>query len=108
MRAPYGFVERNFHLVRRYWGWEGTIEYTFMAPVPRITHMMGQTAFSRLYGLWHTAVILGVVALFFRLNLGGANLWDGLLVLLAGSLSFVGRGIVAAIMPLLFPGGAHR
>ncbi len=168
MRASYGFIERNFNLVRRYWGWEvvwlaysianalaitfigagmeaisgqkldtdylilfllagtliwhflsivfdaiseviawerweGTIEYTFMAPVPRITHMMGQTAFSLVYGLLHTAVILGVVVLFFRLDLSGANLGGGLLVLLAGSLSFIGLGIVASIMPLLFP-----
>ena len=22
MRASYGFIERNFNLVRRYWGWE--------------------------------------------------------------------------------------
>lgn len=168
MRASYGFIERNFNLVRRYWGWEvvwlaysianalaitfigagmeaisgqavdteylimfllagtliwhflsivfdaiseviawerweGTIEYTFMAPVPRITHMMGQTAFSLLYGLLHTAVILVVVALFFKLDLSGANLGGSLLVLLAGSLSFIGLGIVAAVMPLLFP-----
>ena len=83
--------------------WEGTIEYTFMAPVPRITHMLGQTAFSLVYGLLHTMVILAVVALFFKLDLGGANLGGSLLVLLAGSLSFIGLGIVASIMPLLFP-----
>ena len=26
--------------------WEGTIEYTFMAPVHRFTHRLGQTIFS--------------------------------------------------------------
>jgi ABC-2 type transport system permease protein len=168
MRASYGFIERNFNLVKRYWGWEvvwlvysianalaitfigagmeaisgqavdteylimfllvgtliwhflsivfdaiseviawerweGTIEYTFMAPVPRITHMLGQTAFSLVYGLLHTAAILAVVVLFFELDLSGANLGGSLLVLLAGSLSFIGLGIVASIMPLLFP-----
>ncbi len=168
MRASYGFIERNFNLVRRYWGWEvvwlaysianalaitfigagmeaisgqamdtsylimfllagtliwhflsivfdaiseviawerweGTIEYTFMAPVPRITHMMGQTAFSLVYGLLHTMVILAIVTLFFKLDLSGANLGGSLVVLLAGSLSFIGLGIVASIMPLLFP-----
>ncbi|MCB0205554.1 MAG: hypothetical protein KDH89_12110 [Anaerolineae bacterium] len=115
MRASYAFIERNFNLVRRYWGWEvvwlaytianalavafigvgagaitgqevdtdyfvlylvigtlvwhflsvvfdslseviawerweGTIEYTFMAPVHRMTHMAGQTMFSLTYG----------------------------------------------------------
>jgi ABC-2 type transport system permease protein len=168
VRASYGFIERNFNLVRRYWGWEvvwlaysianalsitfigagmeaisgqtvdtgylilfllagtliwhflsivfdaiseviawerweGTIEYTFMAPVPRITHMMGQTAFSLVYGLLHTTVILAIVALFFKLDLSGANMGGSLIVLLAGSLSFIGLGILASVMPLLFP-----
>ena len=40
--------------------WEGTLEYTFMAPVRRSTHMIGTTAFSFVYGLVHTAVILTV------------------------------------------------
>jgi len=83
--------------------WEGTIEYTFMAPVPRITHMLGQTAYSLFYGLLHTSLILAVVVLFFKLDLSGANLGGSLLVLLAGGLSFIGLGIVAAVMPLLFP-----
>jgi ABC-2 type transport system permease protein len=65
--------------------------------------MMGQTAFSLVYGLLHTAIILGVVTLFFRLDLSAANLGGTLLVLLAGSLSFIGLGIVASVMPLLFP-----
>jgi ABC-2 type transport system permease protein len=83
--------------------WEGTIEYTFMAPVTRFTHMVGQTLFSLGYGLLHTAVILAVVAAFFRLDLSQANLLGGALMLLAGSLSFTGLGIVASVLPLLFP-----
>jgi len=43
------------------------------------------------------------VALFFRLNLGGANLAGAVLMLLAGSVSFVGLGILAAVLPLLYP-----
>jgi len=166
-RASYAFVERNFNLVRRYWGWElvwivysivnalaityigagmekisgvkldtkylilylavgtlvwhylsvvfetvssmiswerweGTIEYTFMAPVRRFTQMLGTCLFAIVYGLAHTVVILIVVALFFRLDLGRADLLSGLLVLLAGSLSFVGLGIMASVLPLLF------
>lgn len=83
--------------------WEGTIEYTFMAPVSRVTHMVGQTAYSLVYGLLHTTLILAVVVLFFKLDLSGANLGGSLLVLLAGGLSFIGLGIVASVMPLLFP-----
>jgi len=168
VKASYAFVERNFNLVKRYWGWElvwltysvvnslaityigagmeaitgrkvdttylvlyllvgtlvwhylslifdnvsemiawerweGTIEYTFMAPVSRFTHMVGTTIFSLIYGLLHTVVILGVITLLFHLDLGRANLMGSFLVLMAGTLSFIGLGIVAAVLPLLFP-----
>jgi ABC-2 type transport system permease protein len=83
--------------------WEGTIEYTLMAPIHRMTHMAGQTFFSVTYSLLFTAVILVITALMFELNLENANLWGGALMLLAGSFSFVGIGIVASVMPLLFP-----
>lgn len=168
LRASYAFVERNFNLVKRYWGWEvvwftyslanalsityigagmdqisgtqvdtdylviylligtlvwrylsivfdaisemiawerweGTIEYTFMAPVSRLTHMLGQTVFSLVWGLFFTGVIFGVVALLFDVDLSNANLAGASLVMLAASLSFIGFGIVAAVLPLLFP-----
>lgn len=168
LRASYAFIERNWNLVKRYWGWEivwlaytianalavafigvgagaitgqevntdyfvlylvigtlvwhflsvvfdnlseviawerweGTIEYTFMAPVHRFTHMLGQTTFSLMYGLLHTGVVLVAVAIFFRIDLSQANLAGGLLVLLAGSFSFIGFGIIASVLPLLFP-----
>src|SRR6185312_27704 len=34
--------------------WEGTIEYTFMAPIRRITHLMGICLFAIVYGLART------------------------------------------------------
>jgi len=83
--------------------WEGTIEYTFMAPVSRPTHLIGTTLFAIGYGVVRTLVILGIVVGFFRLNLGGANLLGAVLMLLAGSVSFVGLGIFAAVLPLLYP-----
>ncbi|MFO7167879.1 MAG: ABC transporter permease [Chloroflexota bacterium] len=83
--------------------WEGTIEYTFMAPISRLTHLLGQAAFAVLYGVLHTAVILGIVALFFQIDLGHANLPSMLLVLLTGSMSFIGLGMLAAVLPLLSP-----
>jgi ABC-2 type transport system permease protein len=55
------------------------------------------------YGFLHTAIILGVVALFFHLDLREANLLGGGVMLLAGSLSFIGLGMVASVLPLLFP-----
>ncbi len=83
--------------------WEGTIEYTLMAPIHRLTHMAGQTLFSVVYSLIFTAVVLGVNVWIFKINLATANLFGGLLILLAGSFSFVGIGIMGSVLPLLFP-----
>jgi ABC-2 type transport system permease protein len=83
--------------------WEGTIEYTLMAPVARITHMTGQTAFAVVYGFIFTGVILVITALVFKIDLSNANLLGGTIVLLSGSFSFVGIGIMASVLPLLFP-----
>lgn len=160
-RASYAFVERNWNLTKRYWGWEiafliysaaasmsimfigkaqgdnselilflaigtlvwsylnsvfmnmaemiawerweGTIEYTMMAPISRLTHMFGQSIFAILYGLLRSTLLLGVLALFFDIDLAGANLFGALLVIIVGSLSFIGFGIIGAVLPLLFP-----
>lgn len=161
LRASYAFVERNFFLVRRYWGWEiafmiynitsslsvmyigkaqqvqgqdlilylgigtlvwsylrsvfanisemitwerweGTIEYTMMAPISRLTHMLGVSLFSVIYGIARTAVLLVALALFFDVNLANANLGGSVVVILVGSLSFIGFGIMAAVLPLMF------
>ncbi len=170
-RASYAFVERNFNLVKRYWGWEvvfllysmvnalsitfiakasseitgvsmstatisgfilyllvgalvwnylavvfdaisetitwerweGTIEYTFMAPVSRLTHLLGTTVFAVVYGVLHTTLILVVVSFFFHISLAHASFTAAIMLLIIGSMSFVGMGIFAAILPLLFP-----
>jgi ABC-2 type transport system permease protein len=83
--------------------WEGTIEYTLMAPITRLTHLAGHTAFAVVYSMFHTVVILSITALFFDRDLSKANLVGGALVLLVGSISFIGVGIAAAVLPLLFP-----
>jgi ABC-2 type transport system permease protein len=83
--------------------WEGTIEYTLMAPIRRLTHMAGQTLFSVVYSLLFTAIILVVNVMLFDIDLANANLFGGALMLLAGSMSFIGVGIMASILPLLFP-----
>jgi ABC-2 type transport system permease protein len=83
--------------------WEGTIEYTLMAPIQRITHMLGQTSFAVGYSLIHTVVILGTTLLFFNITLSNANLITPFVVLLAGSFSFIGFSIFGSVLPLLFP-----
>ncbi len=161
VRASYAFVERNWNLTKRYWGWElafflytiasslsviyigkaqgtnqdalvlylgigtlvwaylravfdsisemiswerweGTIEYTFMAPISRLTHMLGSALFSIVYGVLRTALLFAALALFVDLDLSRTNYWGALVVVLIGSLSFLGVGIMAAVLPLWF------
>jgi ABC-2 type transport system permease protein len=158
-KASFAFVERNFNLTKRYWGWEfawliysiagalavsligrsegserlllvlvvgaifwnflslvfefiaetvqwerweGTLEYTFMAPVRRYAQLMGSAIYAIGYGLVHTAVVLTVLALFFQLDLSHANFATAGAFILLGSLSFMGIGIAAAILPLMY------
>lgn len=167
LRTSYAFVERNYNLVRRYWGWEvvflvysivngltilyigaasemmggpavntrylilylligtlmwsylsalfevvaetitwerweGTIEYTLMAPVNRLTHLLGTCLFAVIYSLVRTLVIFAIVSLFFQLDLASANLAGTALVVLVGSVSLMGLAILASVLPLLF------
>jgi ABC-2 type transport system permease protein len=83
--------------------WEGTIEYTFMAPVRRSTHMVGTTLFSVVYGFLHTGIILVVIVLVFHVDMSGADVPAAAVVLVAGSLSLIGIGIMGAVLPLLYP-----
>lgn len=83
--------------------WEGTIEYTMMAPISRLAHMLGVSLFSIIYGLLRSALLLGVLSLFFSVDLSHANIPGATVILLAGSISFLGFGIMAAVLPLLFP-----
>ena len=160
LKASYAFIERNFFLSRRYWGWElaflvysvagalsisligadqgndtlllslmvgaimwnylsvvfswiaetiaverweGTLEYTMMAPVHRSTHLLGAVAYAMVYGLIHTAAILVAVVLFFPdLSFANANIATIAGFMVLGSFSFVGIAMLAAILPLLY------
>src|SRR5207245_2975515 len=160
LKASYAFVERNFFLTRRYWGWklaflvysvagalsisligadqgsprlllllmvgaifwnylsvvfswiaetisverwEGTLEYTMMAPIRRWAQLLGSVLYAMVYGLVHTAVILVVLILFFpQLDVHGANPLTVVSFMVLGSFSFVGIGMIAAILPLLY------
>jgi ABC-2 type transport system permease protein len=83
--------------------WEGTIEYTFMAPVSRAVHLLGMGAFAVLYGVLRTAALFAVVALFFGLEFGGADFGAALALLAIASVSFIGVGMVTAVLPLVSP-----
>jgi ABC-2 type transport system permease protein len=83
--------------------WEGTIEYTFMSPSSRVTHLLGMGFYAVIYGILQTVVTLGICYLFFDLDLSQANYWGALLILAVCSVSLVGFGVVAAVLPLLSP-----
>jgi ABC-2 type transport system permease protein len=159
LRASLAFVERNFNLTRRYWGWEvawlvyslaaalsvafigvaqgdakllqiliigaifwnflsivfgfigetvtwerweGTLEYTFMAPVRRYAQLIGSTFFAVAYAVIQMVIILGVMLLFFDVEFTGGNFVTAAVFLALGSISFVGVGMMAAILPLLY------
>ena len=82
--------------------WEGTIEHTFMAPISRFTHMIGSCWYAVVHGMLFTFVQLIIVASFFHLNLSNANYLTAIFMLLLGSVSFIGFGIGASVLPLLY------
>jgi len=82
--------------------WEGTIEYTLMAPVPRWLHLIGTCCFAVTYAVIRAALIFAVVALMFNVDLGHANVLTALIVIGVGSICVIGLAIVAAVLPLLF------
>jgi len=83
--------------------WEGTIEYTFMAPLSRAVHLLGMGAFAVLYGVVRTALLFAVVAFFFGLGFPAADFLAALVLLAVASVSFVGIGMVTAVLPLISP-----
>jgi len=46
--------------------WEGTLEYTMMAPVRRSVQLLGSALYAVIYGLIHTTILLIILALFSR------------------------------------------
>ena len=83
--------------------WEGTIEYTFMAPLSRPIHLFGMGLFAIVYGIIRAILLFGVVALFFDVNVGGANFIAALVILLIASIPFIGIGMMTAVLPLISP-----
>jgi len=83
--------------------WEGTIEYTFMAPLSRSMHLAGQGVFAILYGLARAVLLFVVVAFFFDLALPDADFLAALVVLVVASVSFIGIGTMTAVLPLISP-----
>jgi ABC-2 type transport system permease protein len=83
--------------------WEGTLEYTFMAPIHRLTHLFGVCAFAVLYGIVRIILMMAILVAAFHLDLSQANIISALIILVVGSFAVVGLGLIAAVLPLLSP-----
>jgi ABC-2 type transport system permease protein len=83
--------------------WEGTIEYTFMAPLSRPVHLFGMGLFAIVYGIVRAVLLFGVVAAFFSLHLPNANYGAAIVLLIVASISFIGIGMMTAVLPLISP-----
>jgi ABC-2 type transport system permease protein len=100
----WGFLSILFHEISEsiaWERWEGTIEYTFMAPIHRFTHLIGNCLHAVVYGVIRSTLILILVVCFFGISIKGANIIGLLIILIVSGLSFVGLGLVAAVLPLL-------
>jgi ABC-2 type transport system permease protein len=83
--------------------WEGTIEYTFMAPISRTSHLLGMGAFAVVYGVIRTALLFVAVAAFLDVSFHDPQFLSAALVLLVSSVSFIGIGMMTAVLPLISP-----
>ena len=83
--------------------WEGTIEYTFMAPLSRPVHLLGMGVFAIGYGVVRAVLLFGVVAAFIGIHVPDANYAAAVALLSIASVSFIGLGMMTAVLPLISP-----
>ena len=83
--------------------WEGTIEHTLMAPVPRVIHLLGMSVFGVAHAVLRTVLIFALAAPFFDINVANADWLAAFAVIAVGSVSVIGLAILAGILPLLYP-----
>jgi ABC-2 type transport system permease protein len=97
-----GIIFENIGEVIAWERWEGTIEYTFMSPVPRFTHLIGMCGATLVRATAFSIAILAAVTLFVPVDLSHANVLSAVMLLGVGALAFVGLGIASASFPLLW------
>src|SRR6266487_5007951 len=81
--------------------WEGTIEYTFMAPLARPVHLIGMGVFAVLYGFVRAGLVFAAVVAFIGLHVPHANYGAAVALLAVASISFIGIGMMTAVLPLI-------
>jgi ABC-2 type transport system permease protein len=83
--------------------WEGTIEYTFMAPLSRPVHLIGMGLYAVMYGLVRASLVFVAVAAFIGIHVPNANYPASIALLAIASVSFIGVGMMTAVLPLISP-----
>jgi len=83
--------------------WEGTLEYTFMAPVSRFTHLGGVALVGLIYTVIRTLIMVVILYLAFEVTLNRSNFVSAAVLLLVGSLATIGLSVLTATLPLLSP-----
>src|SRR5437588_2951408 len=83
--------------------WEGTIEYTFMAPVSRPVHLFGMGVYATLYGMIRAGLLFVAVVAFIGIHIHHANYAAAVALLAIASISFIGIGMMTAVLPLISP-----
>jgi len=97
-----GLVFENIAETIAWERWEGTIEYTFMAPVPRLTHLAGMAGGTIVRALVFSVTTLFAVMLFIPVDLSHANALSAIVMLAVGTVAFMGLGIASAVFPMLW------
>lgn len=100
----WGFLSVVFHEVSEavsWERWEGTIEYTFMAPILRFTHLAGSCSFAIIYSMLRILIVLALMPLFFDIDLSNVNVITAIVTMIVASISFLGLGLMAAVLPLM-------
>src|SRR3954447_26039777 len=101
--ASLSAVLDDISLVVTWERWEGTIEHTLMAPVPRVAHLIGTAEFAVLAASVCMSLIMACGLPFCSVKLGGAKWGTAAIVLGVASLSLIGLGILTGVLPLLYP-----
>lgn len=83
--------------------WEGTLEYTFMAPVSRFTHLGGVALVGLVYTVIRTLIMVVVLYFAFEVTMHDSNFISAALVLLVGAIATIGLSVFTAVLPLLSP-----
>jgi ABC-2 type transport system permease protein len=83
--------------------WEGTLEYTFMAPVSRFIHLMGVSLFALTYSLFRVVCVLLGLSVLIDLPFNWSQLPGVMAILAVSSISFIGLGLIAAVLPVMSP-----